>query len=340
LRKTDALARAALQPAIDAGLPTNLRTGDQTAHVLTYFNQVTHIRLIPYYPLFLVGVPFSSIHDGVTLDYCAIPHELAHVLYLVDKNVNSGGLIMQRAQGARLFRRASSPLFPALSRLSNDWYKPWLEEMFADVYGCIVAGPFIARHFMALSKGWKQSELIANPGSHPSPLIRPYVYIEALAELDARFLGGSIDSVTQTLRDEWDDFVKQQGAEVALADDVKKPVRDAVAEIKEAVQDILLAIVPEGNALSAVAPWPDRSTWVAAASGSLPEPAVTPAGDMAPGVDLPAALDKAAAGVMIEAMTGGMSPNSATGAIPAEQWRKILQFPRWLDKGPEGGKAH
>jgi hypothetical protein len=302
--------------------------------------------MIPYYPVALIGVPFSSI--GWTSDLCAIPHELGHVVYHASENVKDSagrGIVTERVQTQRLPRGGRYPVVPNGPEISSNWYDPWLEEIFADVYGCIVAGPYIAHHFINLSKGWKGSELVANPGSHPSPLIRPYVYIEALKKLDSLFPGlnlssGAIANLTAT----WNTFVSRHD-EVQLADGAKWSANAAAAAIEEAVDDIFstrvfpalshLSLNPQANGTSDIAPWPDRSTWSSVTNDVMPDIVVTTANSV-PSDELPKTLTPATAQQLIK----GWLPNVIAGVLPASEWRKMLSFGGWLDKGPEGGKAH
>ena len=107
----------------------------------------------------------------------------------------------------------------------------------------------------------------------------------------------------------------------------------------EAVQDILPAIVPlqvDGvSNLAGFSPWPDRAMWGATVGDE--RPAIAMISEPPPlGEQLPAQLDAAHARMLIE----GLLPNGAARLIPASEWREMLNFGGWLDKGPEGGKAH
>ena len=54
----------------------------------------------------------------------------------------------------------------------------WQEEIFADIYGCLVAGPAIAKSFQDLL--FDNYTLTESDGVHPIPLIRPYIYAKVL----------------------------------------------------------------------------------------------------------------------------------------------------------------
>jgi hypothetical protein len=147
LAQADQLAQAALNVAVDSGL---LRQ----CGVLTYFNKSANIRLIPYAPLALVGVPFSA--TTTDMDFLAIPHEVGHFVY-------------HHAPGLAAALHARIPLYP-------NWINRWIEEIFADVYGALVAGPVIGLSFQHILADNAQEKFVADDGIHPPDAIRPYTY--------------------------------------------------------------------------------------------------------------------------------------------------------------------
>ena len=54
--------------------------------------------------------------------------------------------------------------------------RPWLEEIFADVYGCLVAGPVMDIDFQDLQLNRSMGEFTEDDGEHPIPILRPEVY--------------------------------------------------------------------------------------------------------------------------------------------------------------------
>lgn len=154
LKKAEQLAQMALNLAIESKLlkaTTNI----------SYFDKSPHIRTIPYAPLAMVGVPFTS--TAVSRDFLATPHEIGHHIY-----------------------RQSPGLKPNLRQnllIQPEWCSRWQEEVFADVYGCLVAGPVIGLDFqdILLDNDW--DSFISDDGEHPIDAIRPYVYSRTLADL-------------------------------------------------------------------------------------------------------------------------------------------------------------
>lgn len=153
LEKADKLAQLAINVAIENNLLKE--TG-----VITYFDKSPNIRLIPYAPIALISIPYTCI--DVAQDLLAIPHEVGHYVYR-----HSPGLISQLHE--------QIDLHPMVLN--------WLEEIFCDVYGTLVAGPVIGLDFEDLLLTASYSEFITDDGNHPVPAIRPYTYITTLKQL-------------------------------------------------------------------------------------------------------------------------------------------------------------
>ncbi|MCA9954316.1 MAG: hypothetical protein KC434_06325 [Anaerolineales bacterium] len=155
LAQADKLTQAALNVAIDGGLLPQ-------CGVLTYFNKSANIRLIPYAPLALIGVPFSA--ETTAMDFLAIPHEVGHFVY-------------HHSPGLAAALHARIPLYP-------NWINRWIEEIFADVYGALVAGPVIGLSFQHILTDNAQEKFIADDGAHPPDAIRPFAYCKSLDHLN------------------------------------------------------------------------------------------------------------------------------------------------------------
>ncbi len=168
LAQADQLAQAALNVAVDSGLLPQ-------CGVLTYFNKSANIRLIPYAPLALVGVPFSA--TTTAMDFLAIPHEVGHFVY-------------HHAPGLSAALHARIPLYP-------NWINRWIEEIFADVYGTLVAGPVIGLSFQHILSDNAQETFVADDGIHPPDAIRPYTYSTVLRQLNCRNAADALDEAWQ-----------------------------------------------------------------------------------------------------------------------------------------------
>ncbi len=170
LKTTDKLAWLALKPAIDA----DLLPPDTTA--ITYFQKSPVSRVVPYAPVALIGVPYSCM--TVARDLLALPHEVGHYVFW-HAHVPASGQSLHRllrrsaVDALKPFVTVESPEFPG-------WCYQWLEELFADVYGALIAGPVMALDFQELSMHSSCLEFITSDDDHPVPILRPDIYAKVL----------------------------------------------------------------------------------------------------------------------------------------------------------------
>lgn len=170
LKETDKLAWLALKPAIDAGL----LPADTTA--VTYFQKSPVSRVIPYAHVALIGVPYSCM--SVTRDHLALPHEIGHYVFWHGRVPGTGESLRQALQRSAFDElkqcvTVDSPEFPT-------WCAVWLEELFADAYGALIAGPVIALDFQDLALHNSCEEFTISDNDHPVPILRPDIYIKVL----------------------------------------------------------------------------------------------------------------------------------------------------------------
>lgn len=180
LDKADLLAMLALQPADEIGLIEKGTT------VLTYFQKSPSVRVIPYAKAAIIGIPFTAL--DVRRDYLAIPHEVAHYIF-------------------RHGKHNDKPILTSLTNKykSKDKYiRNWIEEVFADVYGSLIAGPLIAIDFqdLQLDDPLKEFATASIDFEDPVPIVRPDIYSKVLAFADkpdwSRMAG--------LLNDRWKDY--------------------------------------------------------------------------------------------------------------------------------------
>lgn len=165
LNKADKLAQLALNVAVDNGLLSQCT-------VLTYFNKSVNIRLIPYAPIALIGIPFSATEADS--DLLAIPHEVGHYVY-------------NHAPGLAAQLHARIPLYP-------NWINHWIEEIFADVFGALVAGPVIGLSFQDILLDNAQKKFVVDDGVHPPDAIRPFGYSHTLNHLGYTQSAAALDA--------------------------------------------------------------------------------------------------------------------------------------------------
>lgn len=230
LDKADKLAWQALQPVVGG---SNLVEDGRTT-VVTYFHKSPNIRVVPYAPVALIGIPFTC--TDVPRDYLATPHEVGHYVFW-------------RGRGVRAALRSSLPK-------ERQYCHQWMEETFADVYGCLIAGAVIALDFQDLQLETSKKDFIEHDKAHPSPILRPYIYTKVLAEE-----GSQSRDWAKQLRRYWtvrrkkrvpeDEFVAANRQPVPIDDAISpevgiphsqgavKPVDKAISAILERLPDLL-----------------------------------------------------------------------------------------------------
>lgn len=146
--------------------------------LITYFSETTHIRRLPYAKQFLLlGVSYDRIAPAEreklsepyfsAFELMAIPHEVGHYLY----------------QHGRL---ASGQSFADLSApFAGQPYYHWCEEIFADLYGCAVAGPLSVFGLQAFLTSGDTERAWRDDDEHPTPILRCYILSEILRVLSA-----------------------------------------------------------------------------------------------------------------------------------------------------------
>ena len=173
-QQADVLAYEALRPALGI-LPF------QTTTVLTYFQKNSEVLVVPYAEVALIGIsssvidvpenPIEGSDPGLDIrDYLAIPHEVGHYVYW---------------RGVVNSQRLHVALRERLIQAGLSDYLHWLEEIFADVYSCIVAGPVVALSGQDLHLDNLPAEFTEDNGEHPARAIRPFIYLKTFELLDA-----------------------------------------------------------------------------------------------------------------------------------------------------------
>lgn len=186
----DRLAFDALQPAVQAGYIN-------PCTVLTYYQKALRISLMPYARVALIGIPLSAIRHPH--DYLAIPHEVGHYIYRNTVLCSTGHRFLEE------FRQNNQ----------NAWWLPWLEEIFADVYGCVIAGPAIALDFQERAMQELGADFIeSQPGDpHPTPLLRPSIYLATLQLLAKNWtMAENLSEPLRLLRNNWQQHLQSRYA--------------------------------------------------------------------------------------------------------------------------------
>jgi hypothetical protein len=200
---------------------------------VTYFQKSTNIRVIPYAPVALVGLPFTALENK--RDFLAIPHEIGHYVF------RHGQDVATNLQGA-------VPQQPA-------WRRRWLEEIFCDAYGALIAGPVAGLSFqdMALSK--PLHAFVNDDGEHPVAFIRPNIYLSMFEKM-----GYTVIRANEALAERWDHIGKLRGQPSsfkALENGSVVQKEDALALVSEALDAIfeMLQQLPRNGTADYIIPW-------------------------------------------------------------------------------------
>ncbi len=180
LLKADKLAFQALKPAVDNGLIG--------AHAcITYFTKSLRSRNIPYANAALVGIPLTAMDEP--RDLLGIPHEIGHIVYWHPKPRN--GWRIAADQGVSLLTTSTATI--AIPK--------WFEEIFADVYGCLIAGPAAALTMIELTSSKMSKAELMDDGVHPPSPIRPDLLIHALSKMAEPLLSIAGSEIVATLQE-------------------------------------------------------------------------------------------------------------------------------------------
>jgi hypothetical protein len=240
LKLADQLAYQSLQPAIQAGLlrPTT---------VMTYLEKSAHIRIIPYAPVALIGFPFRALTpikqalaamadtaveavaiDAATVsddekfnDLLSLPHEVGHYLYW------HAPLYSQTMRNPREHYLRQQPA----------WLRDWHEELYADIYSCLVGGPLVAHNFLKLLFTDSPAGLLRNDGAHPVSALRGFVHVDILKAI------GKFPNACSALEAQWRASLGARGIDdstkLQLADDQEMSLGEARSKVYELVRTML-----------------------------------------------------------------------------------------------------
>ncbi|MEM7531483.1 MAG: hypothetical protein AAF639_04865 [Chloroflexota bacterium] len=153
--------------------------------VLTYFQKSANVRVIPYAPVAMIGIPITSVGlhmgHGVAEDLLVIPHEVAHHLYWNGKaNTNQ---TIQRA---------------LTQKIGGNSVRRWTEEIFADVVGCLIGGPAVARRFTELQLTVIGTAFIDPNTAYPTPALRPLLLAYALDVMGHACIANELRTLWET----------------------------------------------------------------------------------------------------------------------------------------------
>jgi hypothetical protein len=168
LEEADKLAMFSLLPAIGTKLL------EEETTVLTYFQKSPRIQVVPYAPVALIGIPFTAIRTFS--DLLGTAHEAGHYVFWHGRIETAG---KPRSEWPFLYQILRDEV-DAVNL--PEWCSVWLEELFADIYGCLVFGPVAAVSSQELQRSRTRGEFVHSDNDHPVPRLRPTVYQKVLQQ--------------------------------------------------------------------------------------------------------------------------------------------------------------
>ena len=177
LQTADRIAWASLEPAISSKLIA-------PATVFVYYEKSHSVRLIPYAPVALVGIPFGA--NGMERDLATIVHEIGH--YVASRRIQSpptdpctpAGTIDKLAQRPPILTQRGALGAEPVRTAAALALSGWEEEIFADVYACLVGGPMTGFTMLDAMRRLPATRWMEDDGKHPLPLLRPRIYAATL----------------------------------------------------------------------------------------------------------------------------------------------------------------
>jgi hypothetical protein len=180
----------------------------------TYLHKVYDITRFAFSQAPLIGAPLSALHLPET--WLALPHEAGHFLFwnVADTTVGfselhtdfEGAIIKQLATSLAKPGRRQRGFFRRTGHIYMTWLR-WLNELFADIYGTLVAGPAIGWSMQALVLTQHGAhDLDHDDGEHPVPYLRPFIHIATLrrmAELSDAMFAAELSAAADELRENW-----------------------------------------------------------------------------------------------------------------------------------------
>lgn len=162
--------------------------------MVAYLGPSTTLRHMPYSRISIGSIPRETYPD-LDESKIALAHEIGHHIWRITFFDTLDDVRFNQIRLSDFVRKNASPDNPALGEL----LAPWLEEMFADVFGAVTFGAhFAASMIQDLKERTRgREDLLHNDGVHPLPYLRPILRIRALQ------LAGKADPKTDDLLTDW-----------------------------------------------------------------------------------------------------------------------------------------
>jgi len=196
LKEMDELARECLEPLFPL----------EVAQVSkTYLHKIYDITRFAFSEIPLLGAPFAALHLPET--WLAIPHEAGHYIFWNSTKTleefagfySSLETTMVKALEASQAELKLRGYFRRSGEVYRIWLA-WLNEIFADIYGTLLAGPAVGWGIQSVLRarlGMRDLYHLHEDEDHPHPYLRPYIHITTLRQMAKFCAGNSPDLATE-----------------------------------------------------------------------------------------------------------------------------------------------
>jgi hypothetical protein len=167
LRRTDHFMRLALLPA-QAWFPEEITT-------LTYFSPQLQVRVLPYAPVALIGLPYTAanLHAPQT--------DWRDLLMILNA---AGEVALKRGHAAQAGHASFQELLQwRLPPHAPGWHINWAQAAFAAVYACQLGGPLAALYAQDLALALPNAAITQTTFKQPAPITTIRFYTRTLERL-------------------------------------------------------------------------------------------------------------------------------------------------------------
>ena len=154
-------------------------------------------------------------------DLLAIPHEVGHYVYW---------------HSALHGNHRPVEVYGSVFAHQPQWVLQWMEELYADLYGYVIAGPVAALQLMNILQATDRKSLLFDDGEHPIPILRLYAAVDALTLLH-------FPKTAQALEKTWSDWVETQKIPDEFSPDGDTTQAIKLVDGRKIVKEVVQAII-------------------------------------------------------------------------------------------------
>ncbi len=174
----------------------------------------------------LIGIPYTCADwENNAQDLLAIPHEIGHYVYWHGR--------IKEDETDKKYINLRTKIFSELTPYPSSWYPSWVEEIFADIYSTLVAGPiglFSLQNMLYDNLHWQEDD-----GRHPIPRLRPNTHFKVLKKylVDSNTNPSNpqplFPNAVEDLEENWDKLIQQRGLQITEHIKVRANESDSIS---------------------------------------------------------------------------------------------------------------